>query len=139
MKGFLVDTNVVSELTKNPPDSQVVSFFVENDELWLSAIVVHELKFGIELLPLSNQRTRLYSMVTGLVAQFGDRILPVGGLEAYHATIYRAQRQRVGQTLDLGDALIAGTAKTNNLVIATRNIRDFDHLQLKLFNPWNSL
>lgn len=139
MNGILVDTNVISELTRDTPSSQIISFFVEYDELWLSTIVVHELKFGIELLPLGNRRDRIYSAITDLVSQYSDRILPVGDSEATQAAIYRAQRHRLGRVLDLGDALIAGTAKVNGLALATRNIRDFEYLELELINPWDSL
>ena len=77
MNGILVDTNVISELARDTPGSQIISFFVEHDELWLSTIVVHELKFGIELLPLGNRRDRIYSAITDLQSQYSDRILPV--------------------------------------------------------------
>ena len=136
MNSVLVDTNVVSELTKQKPDSQVLSFFVEYDDLWLSSIVLHELKFGVELLPPGSRRNKIYSILTRLLAQYSDRILPVGGPEASQAASFRAQAQRMGRVLDLGDALIAGTARVNNLAIATRNFRDFDYLELEVFNPW---
>ena len=110
---------------------------MEHNELWLSAIVVHELKIGIELLPSGNRRDRIYSVFINLVSQYGDRILPVGDSEANQAAIYRAQQHRVGRVLDLGDALIAGTAKVNGLALATRNVRDFEHLELELINPWD--
>ena len=51
MNGFLVDTNVVSELTRQAPDARVLAFLRDHDELWLSAIVLHELNFGLDLLP----------------------------------------------------------------------------------------
>ena len=137
MNGFLLDTDVISELTRETPGSKIISFFVEHDELWLSAIVVHELKIGIELLPPGNRRDRIYSVFINLVSQYSDRILPMGDSEANQAAIYRAQQHRAGRILDLGDALIAGTAKVNGLALATRNVRDFEHLELELINPWN--
>ena len=56
MSGFLLDTNVVSELTGSAPDSQVMAFLAEQDDLWLSAMVVHELAFGLQLLPHGQRR-----------------------------------------------------------------------------------
>lgn len=138
MKGILVDTDVISELTGDAPDSQIISFLVEHDELWLSTIVVHELKLGMELLPLGNRRDRIYSAITDLISQYSDRILVVGDSEATQASKYRAQRHRTGRILDLGDALIAGTAKVNGLALATRSVRDFEHLELELINTWDS-
>ena len=51
MSRYLLDTNVVSELTRHSPAPQVVSFLSEQDDLWLSSIVVHELEYGLRLLP----------------------------------------------------------------------------------------
>ena len=137
MSGVLVDTNVVSELTKQNPDTRIISFFVKHVDLWLSTIVLHELKFGVELLPRGAKRDKIYFNLSDFVAQYCDRILPVGEPEVSQAARYRLQAQRMGRILDLGDALIAGTAKVNNLAIATRNIRDFDYLDLEIINPWD--
>ena len=138
MNGFLVDTNVISELTRDVPDARVVEFFVEHDELWVSTIVLHELNFGIGLLPPGRRRDRIGATLSTFVSEYGDRILPVGYLEADQAAKFRVQMRSLGLTLDLGDALIAGTAKTNGLAIATRNLRDFKNLDLKVVSPWDS-
>lgn len=97
------------------------------------------MKFGIELLPSGIRRDRTYSVFIDLVSRFGDRVLPVGNSEANEAAKFRAQRHRLGRILDLGDALIAGAAKANSLVLATRNVRDFENLELEPINPWDSL
>ena len=52
------------------------------------------------------------------------------------AASFRAQARRSGRTLDLGDALIAGIARANDFALATRNVRDFDGLDLEVINPW---
>ena len=54
------------------------------------------------------------------------------------AARFRAQAHHFGRTLDLGDALIAGTAKTYDLAIATRNVRDFEGLEVAVVNPWET-
>ena len=138
MNGFLVDTNVVSELTRDVPDARVLAFLVDHDDLWLSAIVLHELDFGIGLLPPGRRRDSIGAILSEFVTEYGDRILPVGYSEAAQAAKFRAQMHSSGRILDLGDALIAGTAKTNALAIATRNVRDFENLDLEVVNPWDS-
>ena len=138
MNGFLVDTNVVSELTRDVPDARVLAFLVDHDDLWLSAIVLHELDFGIGLLPPNRRRDSIGAILSEFVTEYGDRILPVGYSEAAQAAKFRAQMHSSGRILDLGDALIAGTAKTNALAIATRNVRDFENLGLEVVNPWDS-
>ncbi len=62
MSGYLLDTNVVSELTKSPPSLQVTSFLTQQSELWLSVIVIHELEFGVQRMPVALQRK--YSVET---------------------------------------------------------------------------
>jgi len=56
MSGYLLDTDVVSEIVKVAPDSQVLAFLAEQEELWLSAIVLHELEYGLNLVPPSRRR-----------------------------------------------------------------------------------
>ena len=138
MTGVLVDSSLISELTRHAPDARVVSFFVKHDDLWLSAVGLLELKFAVELLPIGDKRDRIHSAITALTSQFEDRILPVDESVANQAAMFRVQQQRAGRKLDLNDALIAGTASVNNLSLATRNVQYFKNLDLSLINPWDS-
>ena len=136
MSGFLLDTNVVSELTKDAPNPRVVAFLTEQDDLWLSALVLHELEFGLELLPPGQRRDGLRSVLSEFIAAYEDRILPLERTGAERAAQFRAQAHRCGRVLDLGDALIAGTAKVHGLSVATRNVGDFADLDVDVINPW---
>ena len=138
MNGFLLDTNVVSELTKHRPDPRVVAFLSSQDGLWLSALVVHELEFGLRLLPPGDRRDGLRQVLAGIITRYEDRVLPVEAAAARWAARFRARQQHSGRVLDLGDALIAGTAKAHDLSVATRNVRDFDGLDIDVTNPWES-
>ena len=138
MTGFLLDTNVVSELTKKSPDPGVIAFLSEQDNLWLSPIVLHELEFGLQLLPQGSSRDRLRQTLSELIAEYEDQVLPVKRKEAEWAARLRAQAHLSGRVPHLGDALIAGTAKSHNLSIATRNIGDFDGLDVDVLNPWET-
>ena len=138
MTGFLLDTNVVSELTKKSPDPGVIAFLSEQDNLWLSPIVLHELEFGLQLLPQGSSRDRLRQTLSELIAEYEDQVLPVKRKEAEWAARLRAQAHLSGRVLHLSDALIAGTAKSHNLSIATRNIGDFDGLDVDVLNPWET-
>ena len=114
MSGYLLDTNVVSETMRRVPDLQVVAFLAEHDDLWLSTIVLHELDYGVRLLEQGRKRNRLQADLAGFATEYEDRILP----------------------LELGDALMAGTAKANDLGVATRNVTDFQHIGIDVTNPW---
>ena len=136
MNGYLLDTNVVSELTNEVPHPGVVSFLRVNSELWLASVVVHELEYGLQLLPDGQRRDSLYTSHLTIMSRYAGRILSLDRAAAEAAASIRAQARRVGRTLDLGDALIAGIAKANNLAVVTRNVRDFDGLDIEVVNPW---
>lgn len=135
MSEFLVDTNVVSELTKDAPDAHVTAFLVEQPDLWLAAVVIHELEFGIRLLPEGRRRERLQAAQAAVVNEYADRIIPLGRIEAEIAARLRAEARAAGKTI-YADALIAGTAKAHNLIVATRNVRDFEDMDVEVVNPW---
>ena len=108
------------------------------ENLWLPVIVVEELELGVQLLPEGGRRDRLREWLSLLLANFEGRISPTGRREAEWAAVCQARVHRSGGKLELGDALIAGTAMANGLAIVTRNVRDFESLNVELVNPWDS-
>ena len=110
MSGYPLDTNVVSKTMRRIPHSQVVTCLAKHDDLWLSMIVLHELEYGVQL------------MESRAAMEWAAR--------------FRAQSQRSEYALGLGDALMAGAAKANGLCVATRNVTDFQHLDVDVTNPW---
>ncbi len=136
MRGFLLDTNVVSELVKADPEQRVIKFLIDKPDLWLSTIVLHEMDFGLNLLPPGHRRDNLSAALSGFVSKYDNRILPLDRPEAQQAAMLRGQARRFGRVLHLADALIAGTAKAHDLSVATRNIRDFEGLDVETINPW---
>ncbi len=136
MTGALIDTNVVSELTRPQPDAHVVTYLSGLVEGWLSAITLHELAYGIRRHPSGARRNLLSARVAELSASYGDRVLSVDQAVAEHAARYRVAAERAGRVLHLADALIAGTAAAHGLVLATRNVSDFDWSDVAVVNPW---
>ena len=137
MTGVLLDTNVVSETVRPEPDSRVLAFLTADHQFWLSTMVVHELDFGVKMLPAGRRRDRIAAALRLLVTSHTDRILPIGIEEAEQAASLRARAQKSGRVLDLGDALIAATAAVNNLAVATRNTKHFGGLDLEVIDPWS--
>ena len=137
MSGFLLDTNVLSEMTREVPHPGVIAFLAEQEDLWLPSLVVHELEYGVQLLPQGRRRDHLQAMLTSIISTYADRILALDRPAAESAARLRAQARRMGRPLDLGDALIAGIAQSNVLTIATRNIRDFDYVEVAVISPWD--
>ena len=138
MTAYLLDTNVVSELTREAPHPQVIAFLSRQNDVWLSAMVLHELAYGLQLLPPECRSDRLRAMYSGIVSEYEDRILPLDKTAAECAARFRAQARRSGRVLDLGDALIAGTAKAHSLSLVTRNIANFVGLDVDVANPWET-
>lgn len=138
MSSFLVDTNVVSELTKKNPNSSVVNFMQQHHDLWLSVVVIHELEFGLHLLSDTQHRDALRITLETFISYYQDRILPMGREEAEQAAKLRAHAHRSGRVLHLADAIIAGTAQVHNLTLATRNISDFQEIRIRVINPWEA-
>ena len=138
MSGYLLDTNVVSELSKQTPHPGIVAFLDAEDDLWLSVIVLEELELGVRLLPESRRRSRLRDWLSQLTVDFAARVLPIERREAEQAAVFQARARRNGRVLHLADALIAGTAITHDLAVVTRNARDFDGLDIGVINPWQT-
>lgn len=136
MRGHLLDSSVISELTKASPDTGVLAFLSEQHDLWLSSVVLHELELGLQLLPPGRGRDELRRALGELTSQFGDRILPLGHREAEWAARLGAQARLAGHVPRADDALLAGIAKEHELAIATCNERDFDGLDVAVTNPW---
>ena len=138
MTGFLLDTNVVSEPFRQSPEPLVVEFLTTQADLWLSSIVLHELQFGLDLMPQGRRRDQVRDQFLRLTVEYGDRVVVVGPAEARLAARFRSVRQGTGRPLHLGDALIAGSAATHDLVLATRNAKDFVGLDVAVANPWQA-
>lgn len=137
MRGVLLDTNVVSEVAKPAPSPNVVAFLADRIDLWLSVVVIHELEYGVHLMPPGRRRDARLATLLAMTARFNRRVLPIGPAEAGHASRLRARARRAGRTVHLGDALIAGTATAHDLVLATRNVDDFAPFDIELLNPWS--
>ena len=138
MTGFLLDTNVVSETTKDHPDPLVIDFLSRQTDLWLSSLVIHELEFGLQLAPQGRRRERLTASLARFLADYTDRILSLDRESAEWSARFRAAAVSSGRSPELIDLLIAGTAQTHGLAIATRNVRDFSGLGIDIVNPWET-
>ena len=136
---LLLDTNVVSEWVRPSPDPGVARFLAELDEdrAFLSVVTIAELRFGIERLKAGVRRSRLEQWVTvELAERFAGRVLGVDVALAELWGVVLARGRTLGRPLSAMDALIAATASAHALTIVTRNVADFQPLDLPLYNPW---
>lgn len=136
---FLLDTNVVSEWTKERPDPGTARWLAEADEdrIFLSVATVVELRYGIERLPMGIRRRRLDAWLDGeLRERFEGRVLPLDEAVADACGRLLAEVQARGRSMAAMDAVIAATCRVHGLALITRNVRDFDGVVGSLHNPW---
>jgi predicted nucleic acid-binding protein len=140
VNGYLVDTNIPSELTHDFPDDGVIAFLrrTPRDRVFLSVMTIGEICKGIALLPDSRRRTTLQTWLnTDVRTWYAGRILPVTEVVAERwGQLASAAKQR-GLTLPVVDGVIAATALHHQLILVTRNTKDFAGLGVEILNPWN--
>jgi toxin FitB len=132
---YLLDTDVVSQYTKLPPDPRVDAWVQRTDDsdLYISTITFAELWYGINLLPAGKRRTELENWIEDdLYMQFFNRVLGfnLDTAQRYGSVMARAKKN--GHNPNAMDALIAATAAANGMVVATLNRKDFEKLGVEL-------
>ena len=141
MRGFLLDTNVISELVKPRPEQKVINWIQATDEslLFLSVLTIGEIRKGITSLPSGNKRALLESWLgNDLLMRFAGRILSIDFGIAERWGLLSAQAKASGVLLPVIDGLLAATALHHNLTFATRNTNDVKLAGLSVFNPWTT-
>ena len=136
---FLLDTNVLSEVTRASPDQGVLEWLdaLDEDMAFISVVSIAEIRRGIVLLDHGRRRDALLEWLSGdLLERFEQRVLPVDQTVALCWGGLMGEAKRLGRGLSSMDGLIGATAITNDLVLATRNIKDFEAHQIHLHNPW---
>jgi toxin FitB len=138
MRAIMLDTNVISELMRTAPDAAVARFVAEVEAPLLSVAVLHELTYGVELLPQGAKKTRLAAVVEAIRTQFEASLVVVDETIARVSGELRARVERRGGELKTADALIAASALCRSARLATRNTRHFANLGIDLVNPWSA-
>ncbi|MBS1831915.1 MAG: type II toxin-antitoxin system VapC family toxin [Acidobacteria bacterium] len=137
--GYLLDTNVPSELMRKTASERVVNWLQRHEQdAFLSTVTLGEIRNGIALTNDDRKRDILDLWLRGRIyPTFANRILPVTAPIAERWGEVQAQRQRAGVILGVPDGLIAATAIEHGLTLVTRNVRDFQNLGLPaIVNPW---
>ena len=132
---YLLDTDVVSQYTKLPPNPRVDAWVQRTDDsdLYICAITYAELWYGINLLPPGKRRTELENWIEGdLYMQFFNRVVGFGLDVAKRYGSLMARAKKNGHNPNAMDALIAATALANGMVVATLNRKDFEKLGVEL-------
>ena len=139
MSGFLLDTNVISELVKPRPETRVVSWIATTDEslLFLSVLTIGEIRREISSLPSTTRRATLEAWLdSSLLVRFNGRILPIdlGVADRWGRLTGSAAARK--SPIPVIDGLLAATALHHNLTLVTRNSSDIAAAAVPVFDPW---
>lgn len=136
---IILDTNVVSELTRQVPDPGVISWLdsLPAEETAITAITAAELRYGVHRLPDGRRKNELSEAVHAIIsADFRDRVEPFDVLAADQYADVVTARERIGRPISTSDAQIAAICRVLDATLATRNTSDFTDTGVDLIDPW---
>lgn len=139
MTGWLLDTNILSEVRKPRPEPRVLRFIANRplDQLFVSVVTFAEIRFGIERQPNPSRRAELHDWLTHrLRPMFAGRALPVSEDVMLKWRLLVEDGRRGGHTFTQPDLIIAATGLLHGLTVVTRDSGDFARARVPVFNPW---
>ena len=139
MTGWLLDTNILSELRRPKPEVKVLAFIAGQslDLLFVSTVTLAEIRFGIELVTDASRRAELNDWLTHQVRpMFDQRVLPVSDDVMFKWRLLVEDGRKAGHTFSQPDLIIAATALHHGLTLVSRDTGDFQKARVALHNPW---
>jgi toxin FitB len=139
---WLLDTNILSELRRPKPEQKVVAFVAgcPLDQLYISAVTLAEIRFGIELVGEPNRRADLNDWLANKVRpMFGERVLQITEDIMLKWRLLVEEGRKAGHTFSQPDLIIAATAIHHGLTLVTRDRSDYDMARVPVINPWDAV
>ena len=137
----LLDTDVVSELIRKAPDPAVEAWVAGHplEKLFFSAVGEAELRYGAAILPAGRRRESLVSEIEAMLRDaFEERVLPFDSEAARVYAEIAAMRRSAGRPVPPADCQIAAIARSRDMAVATRNVRDFEDMDIEVIDPWTA-
>jgi toxin FitB len=137
--GWLLDTNVLSELRRPKPEPKVVAFVAAQplDSLYVSSVTLAEIRFGIELITDAGRRAELGDWLTHKVRpMFEQRVLPVTEDIMFKWRLLVEDGRKDGHTFSQPDLIIGATALEHGLTVVSRDTGDYEKARVSILNPW---
>ncbi len=139
MSGWLLDSNVISELRRPRAEPHVVAFVEAQalEALYVSTVTLAEIRFGIELVADPVRRAELTDWLNLRVRpMFEPRILPVSEAVLLKWRLMVEEGRKTGHTFSQPDLFIAATAALHGLTVVTRDTSEFERARVAVLNPW---
>jgi predicted nucleic acid-binding protein len=140
VNGWLLDTNILSELRRPRAEPRVVRFVSAQplQRLFVSSVTLAEIRFGIESAPDPSRRSVLTDWLDHRIRpMFGKRVLAVDENVMFRWRLLVEQGRKVGHTYSQPDLIIAATALVHDLTVVTRDTADFSRAGVPLLDPWH--
>jgi len=141
VSGWLLDTNVVSELRRPRPAPRVLSFVSGAllGDLYVSVVTFAEIRFGIELVGDPGKRREIHDWLDHrLRPLFAERVLPIGEDVMLEWRLMVDAGRKRGHTFSQPDLLIAATARSHGLTVVSRDTDEYEQAGASVLNPWNA-
>ena len=139
---WLLDTNIISETRRLKPEPKVLAFIADHplEDLYISAVTLAELRFGIELLSKGDsRRDELNDWLTHEIRlMFEQRMLPITEDVMLRWRVLVDEGRKAGHTYSQPDLIIAATALHHGLTLVTRDRGDFEKARVPVLNPWEA-
>jgi toxin FitB len=139
MSGWLLDTNVLSELRRVKAEPKVLKFIAAQplEQLFISSVTLAEIRFGIEMVAEVSRRAELQAWLTHRIRpMFEQRVLSVSEDVMFTWRLLVEEGRKSGHTYSQPDLIIAATALQHDLTVITRDTSDFERAHVQLHNPW---
>ena len=139
MTGWLLDTNVLSELRRPRPAPKVIAFVSAQplDLLYISTVTLAEIRFGIELVADATKRGELNDWLAHKVRpMFAQRVLPITENVMLKWRLLVEDGRKTGHTFSQPDLIIAATALHHGLTVVSRDVGDYRAARAPVLNPW---
>ena len=135
---FLLDANVISEPEQKQPNENVLRWIAGQDStrFFLSVVTVGELKKGIERLPSSGKKAHLHNWLEELRGKLSNRIVPLTEKTFLIWAKTNADLEVRGLVRSAFDSLLEATAIEHDLILVTRNVKNFQGTYMTIINPW---
>jgi predicted nucleic acid-binding protein len=136
---IILDTNVISELARQVPDTGVLAWLdsLEISEVATTAVTAAELRYGVARLPDGHRKRELTVMIRGILTEdFYGRVLPFDERASARYADLVTGRERIGRPIGVADAMIAAICRDSGATLATRNAADFEETGIELIDPW---
>jgi len=137
--GWLLDTNVLSELRRLRPDRKVLAFIAAQpvERLYVSAVTFAEIRFGIEIVEDATRRAELNDWLIHKVRpMFEQRVLAVSEDVMFKWRLLVEEGRKARHTFAQPDLIIAATALDHGLTVVSRDVADYRKARVPVFNPW---